>query len=111
MQAVVLWASSRDTTNDKGENVNYSNVAVIPLEAAKDDRKAEGGYRPIEFRCDRDTAISLRDAVRSAGPLVAELELVPEIFGKMQSLRCTSAKAIAKLEQVKITPRSITPLK
>lgn len=107
MKALVLYASSRDAVNDAGASVTYSNVAVIPLEATAADRKDEAGFRPMELRANREPAIQLREAIRSAGPLVCELDLVPQIFGKNQSLQLVAAQPLARLEQLKLTPTRI----
>lgn len=107
MKALVLWATSRGTTNDAGAVVVYSNVAFQSL-TAKNDEKNEAGYRPVEVRANQGVAEQLREAIRSQGPLVCDLELIPQIFGKQQSLQLVAATAIAKLDQINYGPQAIT---
>lgn len=108
MLGLVVFA--RSNTNSETGAV-YSNVHYLPLTAAGKDRKDEAGLRPIELRSDVEPCLQIREVLWQKGPVVCELEVVPEIFGRSQSLRLTAVKVMATCDRVRLTVNGIEQMK
>lgn len=107
MLGLVLYARS-NTNKDTG--AVYANVSFLPLQATK-ERKDEAGSRPIEVRSDVTPCHQLREVLWEKGPVVADLELIPEVFGKSQSLRLTGVKVLVACDRVRLTPNGVEQMK
>jgi hypothetical protein len=100
MLGLVQFARS-NTNKDTG--AVYSSVEFIPLTPSPAENVDEAGYRSISVRSAVEPCLALRKAIRESGPLVAELELVPMIFGKTQTLELRAAKLVAPLDKLAFT--------
>lgn len=103
MQGLVTFA--RCQTN-KETGAVYANVIYLPMNSSL-DKNDEAGLRGIEVRSDPAPALELIKAIKIAGPVVCELELEPQVFGKNQSLQLRAAKVVAQSDKIGFTPEGI----
>lgn len=102
MKALVVYASSRMAA-DTG--AIYADVSFLPMTS---DETASGvGFKPISVRSVPKVAEQLRELIRGAGPHICELDLVPLVFGKQQSLELRDAKVLVPCAQVALTAKEI----
>lgn len=102
MKGLVIYASSRMSTET---GAVYADVSFLPL--TSDENASSVGFKPISVRSVPKVAEQLRELIRGAGPHVCELDLVPLVFGKQQSLELRDAKVLVACNQVSLTAKEI----